>query len=67
MSDKILQLGCQYCNEIRACDRLTSEGIENAMAAYFAHLIESHWEVIERGRRLRLEDGTPINDAWTRL
>lgn len=65
--DKMVIIGCQFCDETRAKDPLTSIGVQQAMAAYIAHLVESHWDKLEYGRRVRLESGVPINDAWTRL
>ena len=64
---KALEVGCQFCDQIRLKDPLTADGVRIAIAAYVAHLVESHWDKLELGRELRLATGIPINDAWTRL
>ena len=65
--DKVIEIGCQLCGETRSKDLFTQEGMQLAVAAYIAHLVESHWDMLERGRQWRLESGVPVNDAWTRM
>lgn len=64
---KSLEVGCQFCDETRCKDPLTAEGVQAAMAAYIAHLVESHWDMLKLGRDRRLATGLPVNDAWMRL
>lgn len=64
---KVIEVGCPYCPEVRRKDRLTRDGIRMAMTAYVAHLVESHWDMLEEGRRMRLATGRAIDDSWTRL
>lgn len=64
---KVIELGCIYCGETRRKDPATGEGVRSAVAAYVTHLVESHWDLLEFGRKQRLEAGVPVNDAWTRI
>jgi len=66
MMEKI-EVGCQFCIQVRRKDPLNAEGVQLAIAAYIAHLIESHWDVLELGRERRMATGVPVNDAWTRI
>jgi hypothetical protein len=49
MAEAIL-IECPFCDETRCKDSLTPKGVRNALAAYMAHLVESHWDMLELGR-----------------
>jgi hypothetical protein len=67
MSRSQASLSCKYCGESTRQHDLTEEDMAMMCAAYVAHLVESHWDILELGRAARLASGVPINDAWTRL
>jgi hypothetical protein len=64
--DKAIEIGCPFCNECKTVP-FTAEGFRVGMAAYIAHMVESHWDKLELGREMRAATGLPVNDAWTRI
>lgn len=64
---KIFTLTCVHCGQETREHEMNMDEIAVATAAYLAHLVESHWELLEFGRAQRLATGVPVNDAWTRL
>jgi hypothetical protein len=60
-------LTCKFCGETTRIHRFTQQDLAVLCAAYVAHLVESHWDMLEKGRQMRADAGLPVNDAWTRL
>lgn len=63
---KGIEITCAFCGQQKRVP-LSPEGVMSGMAAYIAHLIESHWDMLEHGRDQRADAGVPVNDAWTRI
>jgi len=64
---KMMKLTCPFCGQTGRRHAITPEDLAMMSAAYVAHLVESHWDMLEKGREQRLATGVSVNDAWTRL
>lgn len=64
---KQIAISCHFCDESSRGQDLDASGVQRLVAAYLAHLVESHWDKLEQGRAIRLAADAPVNDAWTRL
>ena len=61
------RLQCNFCGEAtREHDLSSGQDLSWLTGLYLAHLVESHWEEMNRAREIRMTQG-PVNDAWTRL
>ena len=64
---RTLRLACPFCGEVARPRPVSETGLAGLISLYLAHLVESHWDVLERAREQRQAAGVPVNDAWTRL
>ena len=62
----MMQLACPFCGEVTRKRPADQENLKAITGLYLTHLIESHWDTLEKLRAWRLEQG-PVNDAWKRL
>lgn len=61
--ESLVSIACRHCD---GSTRLRPrEDLEAAVALYVAHLVESHWDLLEEGREL-VKDRAG-HTAWTRL
>ena len=61
-----LRLRCPHCGKQTRPHELAE--LDHAIALYSAHLVETHFEILEAGRdMIRAHGGRAGHDAWTRL
>lgn len=63
---KGIEITCAFCGQSKKVP-LSLAGFGDGVSAYVAHLVESHWDMLELGRKMRMESDVPVNDAWTRI